>query len=440
MRKPRLADIQYLGALGVLCGWENKTMSRFPIGFWNYVPIAEQDATAVQDWVEAGMTLAMGPRFSSASAEETAKMLEILNAAHSAGLQVILCPVESSFHHLESVGEATYRRDCVAAVAALGDHPAVSGFHVGDEPLQSSFAAACQAMRIQREIAPHLKPFMNLLPMLHDIVPQIGFFSYDAYLDAFASNAQPPQLCYDCYSQLNPDAENNAFGGGFEMYFRTMWAHREAAMRHGIDFWTTLLSVAHFRYRCPTEDDFRWQLNTAAAHGAKGILWFFFYMRYPHGNYRVSPIDEHGERTETFSYMSRVCRTFLQWQAPVLQECTLRRVSHFGKGWGGWPMFDGAGRVAKAVSSSETPLIFSEFIHANGAEYLAVVNNSQTESTRAELIVRGRRPNLNHVGWKQVESPLVDADGGGAEHGEDYIKFRCWLAPGQMEIYRVEES
>ena len=415
-------------------------MKNFPIGFWNYVPIAEQDATAVKDWAEAGMTLAMGPAFHSASAGECEKMREILDAAHAAGIRVILCARESSFHHLATVGDAVYRRDVAAAVAALGAHPAVFGFHVGDEPLKGDFAAACQAMRIQRELAPHLQPFMNLLPMLHDVVPQIGYFNYDAYLDDFAEAAQPPLLCYDCYAQLNPDAENNAFGGGFEMYFRTMRAYREAAERHGIDFWTTLLSVAHFRYRCPTEDDFRWQLNTAAAHGAKGILWFFFYMRHPHENYRVSPIDEHGERTETYAWMSRVCRTFLNGDAPVLQGCALRRVSHFGRGWGGWPMFDGGGRVAKAVSSSETPLVFSEFVHANGAEYLAVVNNSQRESTRAELIVRGRRPNLHHVGWKQAEHPLVDADGRGAEHGEDYVKFRCWLAPGQMELYRIEEN
>ena len=63
--------------------------------------------------------------------------------------------------------------------------------------------------------------------------------------------------------------------------------------------------IGFWNYRCPNEDDFRWQLNTAIAHGAKGILWFFFYMRYPHDNARLSPIDEHWKRTETFQWLSQ---------------------------------------------------------------------------------------------------------------------------------------
>jgi hypothetical protein len=198
--------------------------------------------------------------------------------------------------------------------------------------------------------------------------------------------------------------------------------------------------VGHFRYRCPREDDLRWQVNTAVAHGAKGLLWFFFYMRQPHDNYRVSPIDEHGERTETFAWLSRVCRTFLRWHAPVLLDCALMRSCHVGKHWGGWPKFDGRDRVAEARSSTGTPLILSEFRHTNGAEYLAVVNNSQKESTQAELTIRGCCPRLHRVGWLSTETDLIDSTGSGPEHGADHIKLRCWLAPGQMELYRVSES
>ena len=38
-------------------------MSAFPMGFWNYVDIAYQDASAVRDWADAGMTLTMGPNY-----------------------------------------------------------------------------------------------------------------------------------------------------------------------------------------------------------------------------------------------------------------------------------------------------------------------------------------------------------------------------------------
>jgi hypothetical protein len=382
------------------------------------------------------MTLAMGPDYGPGP-EHAAKMRAILDAAADAGIRVILCPQVGYWRHLTEAGEETYRRDFAAAVEALGDHPAVLGFHVGDEPGTTEFPDACRALRIQKELAPHLQPFLNLLPMYLGIESRIGYLDWDRYLDDYVEAAAPPLLCYDCYAQMNPDPEDASFAG-FEMYFANLRAYREAAQRHGTDFWTTLLAVGHFHYRCPREDDLRWQLNTAVAHGVKGLLWFFFYMRQPHDNYRVSPIDEHGERTETFAWLSRVCRTFRKWHAPVLLDCALLRSTHVGRSWGGWPAFDGLGRVAEARSSSGTLLILSEFQHANGSEYLAVVNNSQRESTQAELVVRGIRPNLYRVSWLNSEVALIDATGAGAEHGEDYVKLHCWLAPGQMELYRIK--
>jgi len=411
---------------------------QFPIGFWNYTPIDQQAPTAVKDWTDAGMTLAMGPNF-SLNKKQIQKMGAILDAAAAAGIRVILCPETGDWPHLTKVGDDGYRRDFAAMVKALGSHPATFGFHVGDEPGRAEFADACRATRIQQELAPHLQPFLNLLPMYHGIESRIGHHNWDHYLDAYVAAARPPLLCYDCYTQLNPAPDGEGFWG-FEMYFANLCTYWKAAQRHDLDYWTTLLAVGHFRYRCPREDDLRWQINTAVAHGAKGLLWFFFYMRQPQDNYRVAPIDEHGERTETFAWLSRVCRTFLKSHAPVLLDCRLMRSWHVGKSWGGWPKFDGSGRVATASSSTGTPLIISEFKHVNGTEYIAVVNNSQQESTQAELMVRGCRPNLHRVGWLSQETSLIDSTGRGPEHGVDCIKVACWLAPGQMELYRFSES
>lgn len=413
-------------------------MQQFPIGFWNYTSIDRQEVSAVKDWTDAGMTLTMGPRYRTESAQ-IEKMRAILDTAEAAGIRMILCPETGYWPHLTKAGEDAYRRDFSAAVKALGSHPATFGFHVGDEPGVAEFPDACRAMRIQKELAPHLQPFLNLLPMHTGIEDRIGYLSWDRYLDDYVTAANPPFLCYDCYAQMNPNADGEGFWG-FEMYFANLRTYWEAARRHGLDYWTTLLSVGHFRYRCPCEDDLRWQVNTAAVHGARGLLWFFFYLGHPQDNYRIAPIDEHGERTETFAWLSRVCRTFLKWHAPVLLECSLVQSWHVGKNWGGWPMLTGNDRVAVARSSTGTPLILSEFRHATGTEYLAVVNNSQTESTQAEFCVRGHRPNLHRVGWMSKETSLIDSTGCGPSHGADYIKARCWLAPGQMELYRIAEE
>lgn len=419
------------------------TRRRFPLGFWNYTSI-EQHAinhhaeACVKDWVDAGMTLTMGPNYSS-TPKDVKLMRAILDAAGEADIQVILCHNDGYWPHLTGKGEDVYRRDFAKAARDIGHHRAVFGFHVGDEPGTEQFSDACKAHRIQKELAPNLQPFLNLLPMYQGIASRIGYESWKRYLDDYVAAARQPLLCYDCYAQMNPEADGDAVGyWGWQMYFDNLWTFWQAAQRHELDYWTTLLSVGHFRYRCPTEDDLRWQLNTALASGAKGILWFFFYMREPHDNYRVAPIDEHWQRTETYAWLSRVCRTFLNWHGPILLESKLVHACHAGKSWGPWPKFDGTGLVAKANSSTGTPLIISQFKHAGGADYLAVVNNSQTQSTHAELVVMGNQPNLHRVGWQARETPLFDSTGQGAEHGSDYIKVSRWLAPGQMELLRIE--
>lgn len=416
-------------------------MKRFPIGFWNYTDIAKHrinhdPAACVKDWADAGMTFAMGPNYSS-SPEDVGRMRALLDAAAASDIRVILSHKDGYWPALTKNGEERYRRDFARAVTDLGSHPVVSGFHAGDEPGHAEFADACRAMRIQKELAPGLSPFLNLLPMYRGIDSRIGYSDWARYLDDYAAAAHPPLLCYDCYAQMNPDPEDEGNYWGYPMYFENLRTYWEAGRRNRLDYWTTLLSVGHFRYRCPTEDDLRWQLNTAVASGAKGILWFFFYMREPHDNYRVAPIDEHWERTGTFGWLSRVCRTFLKWHAPVLLESELLAAWHVGKAWGGWPAFDGSGLVKAAESQHGVPLIVSHFRHAGGADYVAVVNNSQNRNTRATLVVRGDRPNLHRVGWEGAETALVDSCGNGAERGADYIKVGWWLAPGQMELFRV---
>jgi len=398
---------------------------QFPIGFWNYVPVDKLDPSCVEDWADAGMTLAMSPSF-GLEQQEVEKMRAILAAARERGIQVILCHNRLTWRSLAAHGEDQYRKDFRQAAEQLGDHPAAFGFHVGDEPGREQFVDACRALCIQKELGPHLSPFCNLLPWHHGVESRVGYESWATYLDDYVANGQPKFLCYDCYSQMNPGTE------GWDMYFRNLREFHEAAQRNGIPFWTTLLSVGHFRYRCPREDDLRWQVNTAVAHGATGLLWFFFYMRQPHDNYRASPIDEHWERTETFEWLSRANRTFLKWHASTVSQMTLRKVSHVGEAWGGFPLFDGTGHVSRARSAHGTPLIVSEFKHENGSDYVAVVNNSQTENTMAELWVRGRGVRLVRTGWMGEEVDATD------QSGEDYATAKHWLAPGQMELYRIQ--
>ena len=410
-------------------------MQAFPIGFWNYAPVRLFDAACVRDWADAGMTLAMSPEFGP-DPGDTRRMLSILDAAAERNIRVILCHAHGYAQHA-TWDEAVYRQRFAACVETYGAHPAVFGFHVGDEPDTRDFSRFSAAMRIQKELAPHLSPFGNLLPLHPGFESRVGHASWAAYLDAYCAAARPDFLCYDCYCQMSRDAENLT-DDGFDLYFRNLREYSEAGARHGIPYWTTVLSVGHFRLRRPTEDDFRWQLNTAVAHGAKGILYFFLYMREPHGNYRVPPIDEHYERTETYAWLSRVNRTFHKTVGPVFAGLELRAAYHSGKTYGGFAEPCGTGRILRAEGG---PLVVSEFVRpCDGAEFVAVVNNSQTENIEAKVWIRGRRPAAHRIGWMGEEVEHVGGATQAGRCGEDYCRPSHWLGPGQMELYRVADE
>ena len=415
--------------------------TKFPIGFWNYCPLDSMGPEAVNDWVDAGMTLAMSPDFDS-SVHNVQDMIQVLDAAHGKGIRVII--TDTRGYSWRNNDPEKYRDEFLRAVKDFGDHPAVFGFHVGDEPGADDFEKVCQAVKIQVELAPHLTPFLNLLPFVDNLkkdpgIPCIGYYGYADYLDEFVKRSKTKLLSYDCYAQMLPLPDCFEGHDGWEMYFNNLKEYQAASSRHGIPMWVTQLSTGHFRYRCPTENDFRWQLNTAIAHGAKGIMWFFFYMRKPHSNFRVAPIDEHWERTETFEWLSRTNRTFLKWHASIVENLELVKVYHIGKSWAGFPSSTQDSELIHYAGST-TPLILSEFKDPDGRDYVAVVNNSQTDPTKAEIAFKGVKPKVWRIDWGGEEVDEATDPYRAQKSGYDFAKVQAWLAPGQMELYRIESS
>lgn len=403
---------------------------QFPIGFWNYVPIEKQDASAVRDWKDAGMTLAMGPEFGSGRDHER-MMRRILAAAHKAHIRVILCHADATADALRAKGEERYRADLERAMKSFRGHPAVFGFFVGDEPGTNEFASFCRATRIHKELAPEWTPFGNLLPWGWGMEGRVGFPTWAEYLEEYIKRSSTPLLCYDHYAQLRTDPKGAHWG--IDGFFRNLREYGEAARRHGIPFWTTVSSVGEIETRVPTEDDLQWQLNAAVAHGARGVLYYYMYLRTAHRANRLSPIDEHYERTETFARLSRVNRTFLKWHAPVVQELEFVRASHFKEVWGGWPEFDGKGPVAEVEST--VSLIISEFRHRDGRSFLMIVNSSQTQAGSWQARLAGGISRATKIVAGEMYDP---ANWQWEKGGESSLVIRYDLAPGEMALYALE--
>gem|GEM_PF-5860095 len=302
-----------------------------------------------------------------------------------------------------------------------------------------AFADATAAYQIQKRVAPELTPFLNFNPYWHGIEDLLHCTDFPTWLSDFAKNAGIPLLSYDMYGQMAPQPS------GVEDYFNNLRLFSAAAEKAGADLWTTMLSVGHYHYRVPNEDDFRWQLNTAVASGVKGVMWFVVYA-VNISNYRMAPFDEFGEKTATFEYLSRVNRHFLHQFGDFFLSAKRLSTTHYKQAFGGYPLFE-AGKTDAQLTEITTeygdlPAIVS-FFEKDGKRYVALVNNSQKESALFhphfsktagvrevtkltwDGTFRDLRYNPSDVDFKETETEFI---------------LDSWLAPGQLDLYCIEQA
>ena len=440
---------------------EKKTA--FPLGFWNYARLNAIGADPVKDWTEAGMNLCHSPHFVPGE-DSPADMRALLDKCKESGIRLILDDPRCHWTGALSDPEGYRARFC-AMLDEFGRHPAVYGYYVGDEPGAAQMEEAKAAIRIQREIIPEKVPFINFNPYfahVGNVEAHLGCASFDEWADRFVRESGLSQLSYDHYLQMNPQ---DAAESGIGEYYSSLRHFMDAAKRNGIPLWVTNLAVGHFRYRCPNEDDFRWQLNTSVACGAKCVWWFFFYMRVVRINYRLAPIDEHGHRTPTYDSLARIQNTFQKQFGALFSRLAHDETFHTGKAYGGYPLLDeGKHPILDRVTCDHgLPAVVSLFHMPDGTKYLALVNNSQTESGYFHTFLTPKVKEMYRVcfamqdtakkpdgtyaspylytpmpyGGVEVNCARNDVCNGFGILGGGKVHNAAWLAPGQMEVWRL---
>lgn len=412
--------------------------NRFPVGFWNFKSLRETTAEDIKIWAECGMTTPMSPGYSPRDDEDGSlkkHMLDLLDECLKYDMKFIIHDSRASWRNA-AADEEGYRRRFTEAYEDFGKHPATYGFYVGDEPSRHQMPDVMAACRIQREVAPELAGLINFFPLWDG--PYIGYKDVEECFEDYRQNLDVKMISYDRYSQMNPE------DGGTEEYFRDLRKYYELAKSKDVPLWTVLLCIGHFRYRVPNRDDLRWQFTTSIASGCKGIMWFFFHtFKYQHVNYRGAPINMFGERTETYYYLSDVLREFHHNYGNLFETLKLQKSYHLGRAWGGFPLFkDGDSDIllhAETIHGIDG--IISFFKDEEGTDYIAVVNNSKDKSGQIALmfpksigrLVRARIPG----GAKDVLRNNYDE--GLDDLGEKY-QFYPWLAPGQLNLYKIEKE
>ena len=326
--------------------------------------------------------------------------------------------------------EDDFESEFKSALNDFGRHPSLFGFSVGDEPDKFNGEAYFEAYKVQKELAPGLFPFMNLLPYWGGAEDRVGYDSWDEYLDAVAGKSGLDLFSFDCYTQMGA-------WRGWEGYYENLRLYREASLRHGIPYWVTLLSVGHYGYRCPDYYDLKMQFNTALCGGASGIDWFFYYMRKPHSNYRFSPVDEFWETTQTYHDLRKIHNAFHKRYGGLFNELVSTKVMFFPKGKGGFESFSPDSLIAEIeITQTETEtktgsIMLGEFLDKDGNRYIMIVNDTEKISLKPTIKLVCENANVFIWNWNGQKQFWGRGDKG-------FKTVTQWLAPGQELFYCIE--
>lgn len=349
---------------------------KYSTGLWNYYNIGDYDSDVMaKDFTDLGFNLVMSCEY-DCEKHDKAEFIRHLDLLHERGMKVVVCDSRSVWTRLTKFGEEKFKSGMKAAVEDFGSHPAVYGFHVGDEPSGSQMEDMIRAYKLVKAAAPNLHPFVNFLPIWREdnFKDTLGVEPdrYGELLDDVVERAGIEIMCYDYYGQCAYFDRDDYT----ELYFENLRVFGEVARKHNIPLFTTLLSVGHWSMRCPNEDDIRWQISTAVASGAVGILWFFVYERnHPDGSFRVPPIDLFNERTETFGWLSRQNRTFMKFFAPQLEDYEYVDTFAVGRDYGGfkrWQEGDCGIKKFEWIVNENAPLVLARFRNGDKERYVLV--------------------------------------------------------------------
>ena len=422
--------------------------AEYPIACWTYMRFEEQTrppAVVVKDWKELGITHPLMPVTNAKS--DKAAVLDMLDLCHKAGLKAIMCDERvdnPAIVRLLNKGNKpeSYRNSVRSALADWGAHPACAGFYVYDEPDSNIVDSVILAAQICRQEDASKIWYVNLLPWYNWIGPRLGCNDYAKYIERVVSECGLDSMGYDFYEQQN---ELTGVDKGTDLYFTNLRHWMELSMRRKkFRFNVTQICMNLYNYRINSQDDFRWQISTAAAFGAKAINWFYPDMSSAvqgcSQNYRNAPINMFGERTSTYEWMATENRLFQRQYGSEFMRLTIEKVAMTGKTFGGVARFDGDKDVV-AVSSPD-PVLISFFRDNQGVRYMAAVNLSRSISRHVLFTFASSVTPYQRLFTRQYAKlstnadPVAERDAGGRQPH----RAGRYLAPGQLLLVKLHRN
>ena len=406
---------------------ERLQFEKFPLGFWNVYPrgltgMTEQEVAGM---AECGMTLTMSPWFRK---EDKEAVLAMLDLCEKYGIKLILCDARSHWTRIQD-GRDQYEAAMREAYEDYGKHPATFGFFLGDEPHESQMDLCTEAYKIALQTGPGLVPYLNQFP------------GYADKCRNFVKASGCRLLSYDRYDQMNPEDQG-------ENFIRDIVTYKALAEEMNVPLLSIMLSVGHFRYRVPSEDDFRWQMGMALACGADAIFWFTYYTPTRANNYRGGPISEFGDRNPSYYALKNVQRRFCRDYADLFCHRDHLGVYTVSRAYDGVSPFDAsvipaakATGVCQVAAGRNTPGLVT-FLRGTGPyagkEYVMITNNTCTNSDMFTITVAPDKTRfLRAYAHDEVDFAVHHWDAY-FQKTEQGTQCGVFLAPGQSELFRFE--
>lgn len=380
----------------------------FLVSFW-IGPEATPDR--IKEVAEANFTVAM---LDCGSPEANKKALDL---CRDNGIKAML--IDSRVRSADP-GADDFASKLDGVVADYAVHPALWGYFIEDEPHSSQFQRLAAINKYLLKKDPAHTPFINLFP--NYVYPAtMGNPTYEHHVDEYMRMVKPKLLSYDHYA-LMKDGERPEYFDNFEII-------RRKSIKYNTPWNYILLAVPHDPYRDPTESDLRWQVYTALAYGARGLMYFTYIT--PLGtqwNFHDAILDENGKRTPKYEWAKQL-NSEIKHLAPTLMKLKSVAVYHTGTLPTGAKPLPKDGLISQ-IEGGE--FVVGQFNGPDGSRYAMITNRDMRKSARAKITFS-----------QKVRAYETCADTG----GEHFLVLQSdngnsvWInnfAPGDGKLIRIE--
>ncbi len=196
----------------------------------------------------------------------------------------------------------------VQAAAEFKDHPAIWGIDVGDEPSALDFPHYGRVTALTERLFGQQFAYLNLYPNYASVaentsqqtVNQLGTATYEEHIRRYCENVGLDYLCYDFY-MYSLTADRNSLSGVNRAY-ENLRVAAEACRATGRSMWIVLQVNSNRLEEWISEDQLRFQANSALAFGAEVITWGC----YTAGWWHNEVLDAQGEKTQQYEKLRAV--------------------------------------------------------------------------------------------------------------------------------------